>query len=36
VPQVEITFAITERSISLAARDLTRRMNLQIVRMSGR
>jgi molecular chaperone DnaK len=34
VPQVEITFAITERSISLAARDLTRRTELQVVRMS--
>ncbi len=36
VPQVEITFAVTERAISLAARDLTRRMDLQIVRMSDR
>jgi molecular chaperone DnaK len=35
VPQVEITFAITERSISLSARDLTRRADLRIVRTSG-
>lgn len=36
VPQVEITFAITERSISLSARDRTRRADLAIVRISDR
>ena len=36
VPRVEITFAITERSISLAARDLTSRLDLQIVKISDR
>jgi molecular chaperone DnaK len=34
MPQVEITFSITGRSISLAARDLTQGTELEIVRAS--
>jgi len=35
VPQVEITFTITERQILLSAHDLTRKTDLQIRRVSG-
>ncbi len=34
MPRIEITFAISERSISLSARALTLRSGLRIVRMS--
>ncbi len=34
-PQIEITFAITEQSVSLSVRDLTRRSDVKIVRIPG-
>jgi hypothetical protein len=34
-PQVEVTFTITERQILISARDLTRKTDLEIQRMSG-
>jgi molecular chaperone DnaK (HSP70) len=34
-PQVEVTFAITERQILLSARDLARKADLQIQRVTG-
>jgi molecular chaperone DnaK len=35
VPRVEVTFAITERQISLSARDLTHNTTLRIRRVAG-
>jgi len=34
-PQVEVTFTITERQILISARDLTRKTDLEIQRVSG-
>ncbi len=34
-PQVEVTFTITERQILLSARDLMRKTDLQVQRLSG-
>jgi molecular chaperone DnaK len=34
-PQVEVTFTITERQILLSARDLARKTDLQIQRVTG-
>jgi len=34
-PQIEVTFTITERQILMAARDLTRKQDLEIQRVSG-
>ena len=34
-PQVEVTFTITERQILISARDLTRKADLEIQRVSG-
>ena len=34
-PQVEVTFRITERQISLSARDLTHKTDLEIQRVTG-
>ena len=34
-PQVEVTFTITERQILISARDLTRKADLEIQRVTG-
>ena len=34
-PQVEVTFTITERQILISARDLTRKVGLEIQRVNG-
>lgn len=35
VPRVQVTFAIAKRTISLSARDLARKTDLQLVRLGG-